>query len=153
LEEVNRLALSALGCDWSSVHLRDEARGTFHLASSAGLRPEIRGELEHVELSAETVPLLATLRTGALLELSGRDREPHELLRRWEAASALCAPIVRRARVMGFLLCGHRERTARFSARQNRLCLGIAHAAAIALENTRLVGDLQAASRLKSDFV
>src|SRR5262249_24531030 len=139
---------------WSCIHLRDETRGTFHLASSVGLRPEVHAELEHVELSPRAMPLVGALQAGALLELSAGDgRDSAELLRRYEAASALCAPLARRARVMGLLLCGHRERTGRFSVRQNRLCLGIAHAAAIALENTRLIADLQAASRLKSDFV
>src|SRR5262249_7538636 len=40
-----------------------------------------------------------------------------------------------------------------FSARHSRVMRGIAHQAAVALENTRLVTDLRHADRMKSEFV
>jgi signal transduction histidine kinase len=156
VERVNRLAVEALGCDWSSTFLFDDRRGVYWLAANAGSRPEVRTELAQLEFPPDSLPLLERLKPGTLVEIPDAAVDtlvPPPLMRRTEAASALYAPIARGEKIIGVLVSGYRERTGPFSRRQRRLALGIAHASAIALENGRLIADLQAASRLKSEFV
>ncbi len=156
LEHVNALALEALGCDWSSTLVRDLHRGSFHLRGNAGSLPELRTALEQLEFSPGAFPALDALRPGTVVEIADAATQPYvpaELLRRMEVSSVLCASIARGTEVIGVLAAGYHCRTGPFSSKQHRLILGIAHAASVAVENARLIGDLRAASRLKSEFV
>jgi signal transduction histidine kinase len=155
LERVNQLALEALQCDWSSTFVWDEQRNAFRFAANVGSRPEIRAELALMDFGAE-LPLIGTLRAGLVLEMPDsmqQDLVPRALQRRFEVASALYVPISRGGTVTGVHIHGYRERTGQFSQNEHRLALGIAQATAVALENARLINDLHASSRLKSDFV
>ena len=156
LERVNALAVETLGCDWSSTFIWDERRQAFRLSANVGSRPEVRTELEQLEFPLDSMPLLHALRPGEVVEIADALHDPlvpAELMRRLEIASGLWAPIARRGEIVGVLTYGYRTRTGRFSPKQHRLALGIAQATAVALENARLIGDLHAASRLKSEFV
>ena len=156
LERVNRLAVDALGCDFSATFLRDPEEKTTRLVAAVGAQEHLRTELDNVPIPIESVPLVAVVRRGELTEIedvAASPLVPDELKRRVVAASALCAPISCGDHVMGTQIHGYRTRTGPFSAKQRRLATGIAHATALALENARLISDLQAASRLKSEFV
>ena len=156
LERVTKLTVDALGCDWSTILVRDERRQAFRLKASVGLAPEALAELAQIEFRRDNLPLLTALRSGEVLEIPsarGQSLVPVELMRRWDVTSALQVPICRRDEIIGVLAIGYRKRMGPFSSKQRRLALGIAHATAVALENARLIADLQAANRLKSDFV
>jgi len=156
LERVTALAMEAVGCDWSSIFVWNESRQAYRLGANAGSRPDIRAELGELEFRAGSMPLVSAFRPGEMIEMpdsAAQSLVPVELQRRLEVASALYVPICRSNRVRGVLVCGYRQRTGSFSMKQRRLARGIANAAAVAFENARLIGDLQAASRLKTEFV
>jgi len=156
LERVSRLAVERLACDWSSTFVWDGRREAFRLAASAGTRAEVLTELAQLEFPPGSLPVLDALRPGEVLEIADFEKQslvPVELPRRMEASSALYVPIARRDTIVAVLIHGYRTRTGPFSSKQRRLALGIAHTTAVALENARLIADLQSASRLKSEFV
>jgi signal transduction histidine kinase len=155
LEHVNRFAVEVLGCDWSSTFIWDDGRQAFRLCSSVGSRPEVLAELEQIDFSTDLASVQA-LRRGAVVEVQDVDTQsslPPELMRRLDTASSLSIPIARRDTIIGVLVSGYRERRGAFSSKQHRLAIGIARITAVALENARLIADLQTANRLKSEFV
>ncbi len=156
LEEVNRLAVEALGCDWSSLFLFDERRGVYRLCSNVGSPAQVRSELAAIEFPADSLPLLRTLEPGELIEIADVERQtlvPVDFMRRMAVSSALTRRSPAASGSSASSPTASSRRVGPFSSRQRRLTLGIAHATAIALENRRLIADLQGANRLKSEFV
>jgi signal transduction histidine kinase len=156
LERVNRLAVQHLGCDWSNTFVHDGERGMWRLASSFGVSERVAAELRRLEIRTSSFPVIERFRPGEVVELSENDPDPAvppDVLRRFEGVRVLVAPLWRGHHLVGALAHGYRRATLPFTNRQRRLSLGIASAAAIAVENRRLVEDLQAANHLKSEFV
>ena len=156
LEEVNLLATEALGCDWSSLFLFDKRRGAYRLCSNVGSPPQVQSDLAAIEFPPDSLPLLQALKPGELIEIADVANQtlvPLDFMRRMAVSSALYAPVSRGDQIIGVLANGCCERVGPFTNRQRRLTLGIAHATAIAVENGRLIADLQGANRLKSEFV
>ncbi len=156
LDAVNRLAVEAVGCDWSSTFAWDEREQAYRFTAGAGLRPEPAGELARLVVTRDSLPVLRTLRPGGLVEIADPSTQalvPPELMARWDMGATLFVAISRGNDVAGVLICADRTRRGPFSERQRRVAVGIAQATAIALENTRLIVDLQAANQLKTEFV
>jgi signal transduction histidine kinase len=156
LTRVNALAMEAVGCEWSSLFLLDDDGTHWQLASNAGVSPDVRAELAQVRFPVDALPLLREFRPGELVEIADAERQslvPVEMLQRFATRAALYAPISRGDRIVGVLVNGYATRTGPFTERQRRLTLGMAHALAPTLETGRLIAQLQAASRLKSQFV
>lgn len=156
LERVNRLVVDALGTEWSSTFVLDEQTGGFHFVGNVGSPAQARDEFASIDFPPDAMPIFEELREGRLVEIAdagGQALIPPELLRHWQVASMLCAPIFRNGQLVGTLGTGYTARRGTFSRKQHRLLLGIANALAMGTENERLIRDLRAANRLKSDFV
>ena len=156
LDRVNELALGMVGCEMCTMSIWDEEAAAFRLQASRGVPQAVLDEIAGLEFTVESLPIVGVLRAGEPIEITapeGQDLIPADLMRRWQFASVLYTPLVRRGETIGVVAYAHHERTGPFSSKQHRLATGIAHATTIALENARLIADLQAASRLKSDFV
>jgi signal transduction histidine kinase len=157
LARLSALAREQLTCDWSAVYLRDATTGSFRLRALSGpVTDEERAQLSAFEFDRETLPLLRLMDDHDLTEIPDAARDPHigpELAQRFHIASALYTAVRGRDGVTGTLAHGRMQQIGPFTPRQRRLALGIAKIAAIAIENARLIDQLAAASRLKSEFV
>src|SRR5262249_20866605 len=109
-----------------------------------------------LEMNPATLSIAPFLHPGELVEIpdtTSRTFIPGELMTRWQASSTLIVPIAAGDKITAVMTHGYRERTGTFSVVQRRIALGIGHPTAIALETARLIATLQAASRIKSEFV
>ncbi len=155
LERVSGAAALALGCEWSAVFMWEDASGYLRLAAAAGLAPDLRASLAATSFPTDGLFVSGDPR-GSLAELPDVSRASASLpplFRRLGAASVLHADLRLGGTPIGIQLHGYRSRTGAFSAKQRRLAAGIADATAIAVANARLIEDLQASSRIKSEFV
>ena len=156
LERVNGLAVDALRCDWSATFAWDDERAAYRLRAAVGLADAVLAELRELEMNPATLSVAPFLHPGELVEIpdaASKTFIPAGLMARWQASSTLIVPIAAGEKITAVMTHGYRERTGPFSVVQRRIALGIGHATAIALENARLIATLQAASRIKSEFV
>jgi len=151
VREIARGARTAVRADWSFVSLYDEHSGALRVAVTEGWPTETAAELQLVDFHPQHYPELQPLLAHQTVEVREPPRD--ELYARWQVSSFMSVPMVRANRLIGAVTIGYRERRGPFSARQRRIGEGIALQAAVAVENARLVADLQRANRLKSEFL
>src|SRR5262245_37084164 len=156
LDALCRLATEVLGCDATHTYLWDAEREEYSAAAGYGDTPEqwealrvvryprrmLRGFQERIETS--TVEQFFVEETN--LPASA-------LLRQFDTNVILCVALRRGDKLIGVLGCEHRGRREAFTPQQLRIARGIGHLASLALETARLVEELEAANRLKSEFV
>ena len=149
-----RGASEVLDLPWSVAARFDERSGTFRITGGHGV-PE--GDLEAMgngRFRLEDFPRLQeAISRRELLVADGETVRPMWLPRGWRSGSWIAVPLFRSGWVAGFLAAGRLTARHGFSRRQRRLAEGLGHHASIALQNARLVADLEAADRLKSEFV
>lgn len=153
LDWVTTIAVRLLGCDWSTVLGWDARRRRYRPFATAGPLPE--ADPEALVLAPEELGLLELLEPGGVVELADLARQdvlPAAPLLDLGLRAALCVPICQRRDVVGVLIHAWKQPPPP-SPRTHRLAVGIAQAAAFALDNALRLAELQSASRMKSEFL
>jgi signal transduction histidine kinase len=149
-----RGASDVLELPWSVAMRFDESKSTFTIAGAQGIpEPELE-RLKKERFRLEDFPFMQEALSGRELVVADETpAPPFTLPEALKAAGWVGIPLTRGGWVAGFLTAGTLCDTAPFSRRQLRLAEGLGHHASIALQNARLVNDLEQADQLKSEFV
>jgi PAS domain S-box-containing protein len=155
LEHLCRVTTEELGCDTAYAFLRDDAVGGFVRMASHGDPPQVDEALRAVPLLDSQVPelLRALERDGILLAHASDGAIPAGFWDAYGTRSSVAVGLRHGTRLVGALAASYRRDEPRFGARQIRIAQGIAQLAPLAIVNAQLVGELEAAGRIKSDFV
>jgi len=155
LEKLCELTTDLLGCDCSHVFLWRPEERVYVPLYGYGDVPELWESFRLLKIPPSAI--------SALVERLTRDDVAHvdadadtaetKLFAQHGFKETMCVGLRRGDEVIGFYSAHYHGRSERFSARQVQLAKGIAHLASLALDNARLVEELERASRIKSDFV
>jgi len=149
-----RGATEVLDLPWSVAARFDERSGTFSIVGGTGFPEADLEAMSSGRFRLEDFPRLQEAITRReLLIADGATVRPLWLPRSWRSGTWIAVPLFRSGWVAGFLAVGRNQERRAVSRRQHRLAEGLGHHASIALQNARMVADLEAADRLKSEFV
>ena len=134
-----------------------EREAAYVISAGHGISAEQWAALQVVRLSrGMAARLLAAFDTTGLVrlaELAENDPLRRALAGSQALTSGSLTALRRGEEVVGFLAAGWSVPHAPSTRQQERITRGIAQIASLALDNTRLVEELERASRIKSDFV
>jgi two-component system, sensor histidine kinase len=157
LDRVSQLTAELLDCDVADTVLHDTSDDLYWPRSSYGYPPAQTDSMRGLRLPAASFgSLLHALDLhGHVQARTARVEDPKALalLREYGVTHSLYVALRRGSDIIGFLSAGYRGRDAAFTPMQERLAIGIAQLASMALENARLVEELRHASQVKSEFV
>jgi signal transduction histidine kinase/PAS domain-containing protein len=157
LNRLCQLTTEALGCDSSHAFLWKAAEGVLVPMAGHGDPPERWETLRVARFpQAAVADALARLeRDGVAQEVTADPREGMvaRLQRHLGVTVGLYVALRQGGTLVGVLSAGYRNRGELFTPRQERIARGISQLASLALQNARLVEELERASRLKEDFL
>ncbi len=151
---ITRSASEVLELPWAVAAGFDERERAFSLVAAQGLPDPAVEAFRDARIRPEDSPVLQTLLArGEILVADESHVRDVVAAAGWQVGAWLVIPLFRGGWVVGLVATGYVSKRRTFRRRQIRLAEGLAHHAAIALQNARLVADLEAADRLKSEFV
>jgi signal transduction histidine kinase len=146
-----------VAADAAALMLIDARAGVIRTVAIAPRTAPLAGDETTLEFPLDAVePFLVELRgrSGPVQLPDGSPLDAVQAVNRsFGYERTLYVPIVRDDRLLGVLGFLQHRADPPFTAHQARMAEGLAHQAAVALDNARLVADLQHASRVKSEFV
>jgi signal transduction histidine kinase/DNA-binding response OmpR family regulator len=157
LERLCQLTAVVLGCERSYTLLYQPEQDTYAAVASYGYPSHQKETLKTLSLSGAAVaPFLKRLVCTDLVvqeTLESAEPIPTILLESFTLNTALCLVLRRGNEVIGIHIIGSQAPHTTFTPQQQRLALGIAQFASLALDNACLLEQAESATRLKSDFL
>ncbi len=157
LNRLCQLTTEALGCDVSHTVLWQPKEDVFIPMSGYGDPPE---EWEVIKLlkipRAKIMSLFSRLDSEDVVQQTPstyQDLLVAELQKQFNATAGLYIALRRGRTIIGYLSASYRGRNAQFTPQQERIARGIAQLASMALQNARLVEELEHANHLKEEFL
>ena len=156
LDLLCRITTDVLQCDVAYTLLYREEEDEYVPVASFGYAPERWESMRALRVPRALVPGLSDpLHSDGIVHASeaiqGRDA-PRELLAAYDVREMLAVALRRGTQVVGVHVAAQRTAGSTFGPRQYRIAGGLAQLASLALENARLVDELEGANRLKSDL-
>jgi signal transduction histidine kinase len=155
LDRLCRVSAEVLHCDVSHALLRDPTTGDYLVRAGHDDDPERADRIRaHRQTSERVRELFANHGDGDLVRAARNptDERTAKIDPQHEVAVALCVALRRGGELAGYLTLGRFEERP-FGHHEERIASGISQVASLALENARLVEELDDANRVKSDFV
>jgi signal transduction histidine kinase len=149
------VSAEVLACDISHTLLWQPDEDVFAPVASYGATPEEKEIARVVKVPRGMMAsLLGRLESDDATQASSSSGRGLSA-RIWETAppQQLCIALRRRDKIMGVQVVSRRHTTSGFSEKQFEIARGIGQLASLALQNVRLVEEIERVSRLKSEFV
>ena len=155
LERLSQVTAEVLECDWCITMLWQAKVQAYVPASRYGCTPEEWAALQVVALSRlQLADLLRRLERDQIMDVSAPDAMPTiDLPLEPGVVASLFIALRHGGEIVGIQTVGCRGRHDLPDPTYRRIATGTADLASLALENARLMEELAAANRLKSDFM
>lgn len=152
-----RITSEILGCDFSHTFLYQPVNAVFQAVAGFGDPPDKWEQLRQSQMPRAFVQtLVERLEKGAVVQV-GKATSPELMPEGLQAAygitHALFVPLRRGSEIVGVHTAGYRGREQPFPRSAERVAARIADMASLALQNARLVEELDRANAVKADFV
>jgi len=157
LRRLCQVTAETLECDWAQMWLTAANESVVNTVAHHGTPAEVWEAMRVMSLPREIAERLWQHAERDVTILDGRqsvDLLPEPLLRLNQGFNGMLDILLRRAgEISGSLTVGTRNRPLPCSPRSIRIAQGISQLASLALENARLVDQLERANRLKTEFM